>query len=67
MVSGTSTTSSRRDDGDGVAVGVKADAFAGNVVDDDGIEILRDQLLAGVLENVFGLGGEADDDLRGSS
>jgi hypothetical protein len=28
------------DDGDFVAVGIEADAFAGNVVDDDGIEIL---------------------------
>ena len=52
------------DDGDGVAVGIEADAFARNVVDDDGVEILRNQLLAGILQNVLGFGGEADDDLR---
>ena len=28
------------DDGDRVAIGIEADAFAGNVVDHDGIEIL---------------------------
>ena len=52
------------DDGDGVAVGVEADAFAGNVVDHDGVEVLRNQLLAGVFEDIFCFGGEADDDLR---
>src|SRR5579859_93324 len=38
-----------RDDGDRVAVRVKADAFARYVVDDDRVEMLAYQLLAGVL------------------
>ena len=52
------------DDGDGVAVGIEADAFARNIVDYDGVEIFRKQLLARVLEDVLGFGGEADEDVR---
>ena len=50
------------DDGDRIAVGVETDAFAGNIVDDDGVKIFADQLLAGVFQHVFGLGGEAHDE-----
>ena len=50
------------DDGDRVAIGVEADAFAGDVVDDDGVEGFGGQFLAGVFENVFGFGGKADHD-----
>ena len=38
VVSGTSTTSLLGDDGDGVAIGVEADAFARDVVHHDGVE-----------------------------
>ena len=52
------------DDGDGVAVGIEAHAFARDIVDHDGVERFRDQFLAGIFQDVFGFGGEADDDLR---
>src|ERR1700733_13403719 len=52
------------DDGHFIAVGVKTDALASNVVYDDGIDVLGSELLAGVFEDIFGLGGEANNDLR---
>jgi hypothetical protein len=52
------------DDGHGIAVGIEADAFTRNVVDHDCVEVLRNQLLAGVFEDVFGLCREANNDLR---
>jgi len=51
------------DDSHFVAIGVESNAFAGNVVDYDGVELLGCQLLTGVLEDVFSLRGEAHDDL----
>ena len=49
------------DDGDRVAVGVKAYALAGNVVYYDGVERLGRQLLAGVFQDVLRFSGKADD------
>ena len=51
------------DDRHRVAVGIETDAFARDVVDYDGVEIFRDQFLAGILEDVLGFGGEAYDEL----
>src|SRR5258708_3136232 len=47
-----------------IAIRVEADAFARHVVDYDGIEVLGCELLAGVFEDVLGLRGKADDNLR---
>ena len=47
------------DDGDSVAIGVEADAFARDIIHHDGIERLCDQLLARVLQDVFGFSGES--------
>ncbi len=52
------------DDGDFVAIGIEADAFAGNVVDHDRVQSLGGELLAGILEDVLGFGGESDHNLR---
>ena len=52
------------DDGHFIAIGVEADAFAGNVVDHDGVEMFGCELLAGVFEDVLSFGSEADDNLR---
>src|SRR5262249_14404757 len=49
--------------GDGVAVGVEADAGLGNVVHHDGVRRLGLELLARVRQGVFGLSGKTDDDL----
>src|SRR5579863_5070289 len=38
------------EDSGGIAVGVEADALAGNIIYDDCVEMFRNQLLAGVLE-----------------
>ena len=51
------------ENGDRIAVGVKANALAGDVVDDDGVERFGGQLLPGVLEHVFGFSGESNDEL----
>jgi hypothetical protein len=51
------------DDGYGVAVGVEADVGAGDFVEDDSVDALFCQLLAGVFEAVFGFGGKADQDV----
>jgi len=51
------------DDSDGIAVGVEAYAFAGNVVDDDSVNGFRGQFLAGVLQDILRFGSEADDEL----
>src|SRR5208282_60016 len=48
-------------DGHFIAIGVEADAFAGNVIHDDGIELLGGELLASIFEDVLGLRGEADE------
>src|SRR5260221_14785908 len=55
-----------RDDSDGIAVGIKTDAFARNVIDYDCVERLRCQLLASVFQPVLRLGCKAHDDLRSS-
>jgi hypothetical protein len=52
------------DDGDGIAIGIEAHTFAGNIVYDDAIEVFRNQLLASVLENVLCLRGKSDYNLR---
>ena len=52
-----------RDDGDGVTVGVETDTFARDVVDHDRVEILGNQLLAGVFEDILGFRGKPYDDL----
>jgi len=49
------------DDGDGVAVGVEANSFAGDIVDHDRVERLREKFGAGVLQNVLGFGSKAND------
>ena len=53
-----------RDDGDFIAIGVETDAFAGYVVDHNGVKVLSYELLTGVFEHVLGLRGEANDNLR---
>ena len=53
-----------RNDGHFIAIGVEADAFAGDVVDYDGIELLGSQLLTCVFEDVLGFCGETHDNLR---
>ncbi len=55
------------DDRDRIAFGVKTNAFAGNIVDHDGVEMFCSQFLASVLQNVFRLGGKANDNLTGLS
>src|SRR5277367_4055915 len=52
-----------REKGDGVAVGVEADTFARDVVENDGVGTFAQQLRAGVRDRVLRLGGEADDEL----
>jgi hypothetical protein len=47
-----------------IAVRVKANALARHVVHDDGIERLRGQFLARVLQGVLSFGGKANDQLR---
>src|SRR5439155_26235986 len=52
------------DDGDRVAIGIKADTFAGDIVHYDSVERFGGQLLAGIFQCVLGFGGEAYNDLR---
>ena len=52
-----------RNDCYGVAVGVEADAFARDIIDDNRIQIFCEQFLASVFQNVFRLGGEPNNDL----
>jgi hypothetical protein len=51
-------------DGHFIAIGIEADAFAGDVVDHDGVELLGCELLAGVFQSILSFCGETDDDLR---
>ncbi len=51
------------DDRDGVAVGVEADARLGDVVHHDGVDVLGGKLSAGIVDDVLGFGGEADQNL----
>src|ERR1700686_2314640 len=53
-----------RDDRDCVAVGIKTDAFARNVIDDNCVERFRRQLLAGVFEHILRFGRESNNNLR---
>ena len=55
------------EEGGGVEVGVEANAFAGDVVEDDGVDAFAKQLGAAVFELVFGFGGEANDELAGAA
>src|ERR1700680_1861970 len=48
------------EDRDSIAFGVKTNAFAGNIVHDDGVEMLCSQFLTSVLKNVFRLGSKAN-------
>src|SRR5580704_16500421 len=50
-------------DGDLVAVRIEADAFARDIVDYNGVELLGRELLTGVFEDVLGFCGKADDNL----
>src|SRR5208282_3652806 len=48
-----------RNDRDRVTVGIKSNAFARNVVDDDCVERFRRQFLACVFQHVLRLGGKS--------
>src|SRR5436305_3308200 len=50
-------------DGNGIAIGVESYALARDIIDDDGVEILSDELPARVLQNIFSFGGKAHKDL----
>src|SRR5947209_2545859 len=50
-------------DGNGIAIGVESYALARHIIDDDGVEILCDELPARVLQNIFSFGRKAHKDL----
>src|SRR5260370_14066796 len=52
------------DDSNRVAIGVESHALAGNIIDDNSVEILRHEFLTGILQHVFGFGRKAHHDLR---